>query len=127
VDGTSHIALRFSNIMEPSDYDSSPSFWDDAELRRWNLWGDVDARDVGESCRLALEADLGAEHFIVAARDTVMNRPSRDLMAEVFPSVPYEPTAGDYDTLLSIERPEGCSATSRSTPCATTSTRARRT
>jgi nucleoside-diphosphate-sugar epimerase len=102
--GTPHVALRFSNIMEPSDYDRFPSFWDDAQLRRWNLWGYVDARDVGESCRLALEADVGAEHFIVAARDTVMNRPSRDLMAQVFRSVPYEPTAGDYDTLLSIEK-----------------------
>lgn len=102
--GTPHVALRFSNIMEPRDYERFPSFWGDTHLRRWNLWGYVDARDVGESCRLALEADLGAESFIVAARDTVMNRPSRELMAEVFPSVRYEPTAGDYDTLLSIEK-----------------------
>jgi nucleoside-diphosphate-sugar epimerase len=102
--GTPHVALRFSNIMEPEDYERFPSFWDDAQLRRWNLWGYVDARDVAESCRLALEADVGAEHFIVAAADTVMNRPSRELMAEVFPAVRYEPTAGDYDTLLSIQK-----------------------
>jgi nucleoside-diphosphate-sugar epimerase len=102
--GTPHIALRFSNIMEPEDYEGFRSFWDDARLRRWNLWGYVDARDVAESCRLALEADLGAEHFIVAAGDTVMNRPSRELMAEVFPSVPYDPTAGDHDTLLSNQK-----------------------
>ena len=57
-----------------------------------------------QSCRLALEADVGAEHFIVAAADTVMNRPSRELMAEVYPSVPYRPTAGEFDTLLSIEK-----------------------
>ncbi len=69
-----------------------------------NLWGYVDARDVAESCRLAFEADVGAEHFIVAAADTVMNRPSRELMAEVYPAVPYQPTAGDFDTLLSIEK-----------------------
>jgi nucleoside-diphosphate-sugar epimerase len=99
---TPHVALRFSNIMLPDDYERFPSFWDDARLRSWNLWGYVDARDVAESCRLALEADVGAEHLIVAARDTVMNRPSRELMAEVFPSVPYEPTAGEHDTLLSI-------------------------
>ena len=53
---------------------------------------------------LALDADVGAEHFIVAAADTVMNRPSRELMAEVYPSVPYRPTPGDFDTLLSIEK-----------------------
>jgi nucleoside-diphosphate-sugar epimerase len=102
--GTPHVALRFSNIMEPVDYERFPSFWRDATVRRWNLWGYVDARDVAQSCRLALEADVGAEHFIVAAADTVMNRPTRELMAEVYPSVSYRPTAGDFDTLLSIEK-----------------------
>jgi nucleoside-diphosphate-sugar epimerase len=101
---TPYVALRFSNIMEPHDYEGFQSYWDDPRLRRWNLWGYVDARDVAESCRLALEADVGAEHFIVAAADTVMNRPSRELMAEVYPSVPYQPTAGDFDTLLSIQK-----------------------
>ena len=99
-----YVALRFSNIMEPEDYERFPAFWDDATLRRWNFWGYVDVRDVAASCRLALEADIGAEHFIVAAADTVMNRPSADLMAEVYPSVPYRPTAGEFDTLLSIEK-----------------------
>jgi nucleoside-diphosphate-sugar epimerase len=102
--GTPYIALRFSNIMEPDDYERFTSYWDDPSLRRWNLWGYVDARDVAESCRLALEAAAGAEHFIIAAADTVMNRPSRELMAEVYPSVPYRPTAGDFDTLLSIQK-----------------------
>ena len=103
--GTPFMALRFSNIMEPEEYERFPSFWDDARLRRWNLWGYVDGRDVAESCALALERDVtGAEHFIIAARDTVMNRPSRELMSEVYPEVPYRPTAGDYDTLLSNEK-----------------------
>lgn len=103
--GTPYVGLRFSNIMELDDYTRFPSFWDDATLRRWNLWGYIDARDVALSCRLALEADLrGAEHFIIAAADTVMNRPSRELMAEVYPSVSYRPTEGEYDTLLSIEK-----------------------
>jgi nucleoside-diphosphate-sugar epimerase len=100
--GRPYVALRFSNIMEPHEYERFPSFWNDATLRRWNLWGYVDARDVAQSCRLALEADVGAEHFIVAAADTVMNRPTRELMAEVYPSVAYRPTPGDFDTLLSI-------------------------
>ncbi|CAN5282625.1 NAD(P)-dependent oxidoreductase [soil metagenome] len=105
--GTPYVALRFSNIMEPHDYEHFPSYWEDPRVRRWNLWGYVDARDVAESCGLALEADLGAEHFIVAAADTVMNRPTGELMAEVYPSVPYRPTAGDFDTLLSIQKARG--------------------
>ena len=99
-----YVALRFSNIMEPHEYEGFPSYWEDPRLRRWNLWGYVDARDVAESCRLALDADVGAEHFIVAAADTVMNRPSRELMTEVYPAVPYRSTAGDFDTLLSIQK-----------------------
>jgi nucleoside-diphosphate-sugar epimerase len=101
--GTPFVALRFSNIMEPDDYAEFPSFWENPRIRRWNLWGYVDARDVALSCRRGLEADLAtAEHFIVAAADTVMNRPSRELMAEVFPDVPYRPGEGEFDTLLSI-------------------------
>jgi hypothetical protein len=34
----------------------------------------------------------------------VMNRPSRELMAEVFPQVSYRPTEGEYDSLLSSEK-----------------------
>jgi nucleoside-diphosphate-sugar epimerase len=103
--GIPFVALRFSNIMELEDYSHFHTFWNDPQLRRWNLWGYVDARDVAQSCRLALEADLqGAEVFIIAATDTVMNRPSGELMAEVYPNVPYKPTDGEYDTLLSIEK-----------------------
>ena len=102
--GIPHVGLRFSNVMEPHDYERFPGFWDDPELRRWNLWGYVDARDVAQSCRLALEADLaGAEAFIVAAADTVMNRPSADLMAEVFPDVELRGVA-EFGTLLSIDK-----------------------
>lgn len=103
--GIPYVGLRFSNVMEPDDYARFPGFWDDARLRRWNLWGYVDARDVAQSCRLALEADLsGAEVFIVAAADTVMNRPSADLMAEIYPNVELRDGVGEFGTLLSIEK-----------------------
>ena len=100
--GLPYVGLRFSNIMEPEDYERFPSFWGDAHLRKWNLWGYVDARDVAQSCWLALEAGVaGAEVFIVAAADTVMNRPSRDLLVEVFPDVPLRGSLDDHGTLLS--------------------------
>jgi nucleoside-diphosphate-sugar epimerase len=103
--GIPYVGLRFSNIMEPEDYERFPGFWDDAALRRWNLWGYVDARDVAQACRLALESDLGgAEVFIVAAADTVMTRPSRDLMAEVYPDVPIRGGLDEFETLLSIAK-----------------------
>ncbi len=104
--GTTFVGLRFSNIMNGAQaYERFPSFWDDAHKRKWNLWGYVDDRDVGLICRLGLEAEIaGAEAFIVAAGDTVMNRPSRDLMAEVYPATPVRDLAHDYGTLLSNEK-----------------------
>lgn len=103
--GTSFVGLRFSNIMEPHDYRHFPSYWGDATLRKWNLWGYIDADDVAQSCRLGLEADLiGAEAYIIAAADTVMDRPSRELMAEVFPGVPVKDDLSEHETLLGIDK-----------------------
>lgn len=102
--GVPFVGLRISNIIEPSDYEGFPDFWEDARLRKWNLWGYVDVRDVADSVRLALEADLtGAEVCIIAAADTVMNRPSVDLLAEVFPNVPLRRAVEGRETLLAIE------------------------
>lgn len=104
--GIPFVGLRFSNIMEgPRDYDPFPGFWDDPHKRKWNLWGYVDARDVAQSCRLGLEADIqGAEAFIIAAGDTVMKTPSRDLMAAVYPGVAVHGDLEEFETLLSVKK-----------------------
>jgi nucleoside-diphosphate-sugar epimerase len=102
--GTAFVGLRISNIMEPADYARFGSWQDDARVRKWNLWGYVDARDVAAAVRNALEADTtGAEVCIVAAADTVMNRDSADLMAEVFPGVPLRRPVAGRETLLAID------------------------
>ena len=103
--GVPFIGLRISNIMEPDDYAAFPGYWDDPTIRRWNLWGYVDVRDVAQAVRKGLAADVaGSEVCIVAAADTVMTRPSAELMAEVFPDVPLRRAVGGRETLLSIER-----------------------
>ena len=103
--GTTLIGLRFSNVMEPHDYANFSEWQDDVSLRKWNLFGYVDARDVAQSCRLGLEADVsGAESFIIAADDTVMRRPSADLMAEAFPGVEVRDLPHERATLLGIEK-----------------------
>jgi len=102
--GIGFVGLRISNIMEPDEYALFPGYWDDARLRKWNLWGYVDARDVATAARLGLEADVeGANVCIVAAADTVMTRPSADLMAEVFPSVQLRRPVKGRETLLAID------------------------
>jgi nucleoside-diphosphate-sugar epimerase len=106
--GIPYIALRFSNIMAPEDYQRFAEFQDDPDQRRWNLWGYIDQRDVAQSCRLALEADAskvkGSPAFIIAAADTVMNRPSADLLAQVYPGVTLTRDVGEFGTLLAIDR-----------------------
>lgn len=98
------VGLRISNIMAPQDYERFPSYWPDPHSRKWNLWGYVDVRDVAAACRLGLEADVtGSHNVIIAAADTVMNRPTRDVLAEVFPGVPLTREIGEFGTLLAIE------------------------
>jgi len=103
--GMSIQSFRISNIMTESAYEAFPSWQDDPHKRKWNLWGYIDARDLAQACRKALEADLpGARPYIIAAEDTVMDRPTRELIAEVFPNVPVRRELGEFETLLSIER-----------------------
>ena len=98
-------ALRFSNVMDPEDYEAFPSFDVDATLRKWNLWGYIDGRDGAQAVLRALEnARPGFETFIIAAADTVMSRSSTDLAAEVFPGVALKMDVGEHETLLSIDK-----------------------
>jgi len=99
------LGLRFSNVMAPEDYAEFPSWQDDPARRRWNLWGYIDARDGAQAVRRALEVELpGAHNFVIANADTVMTRPSVELMAEVFPDVPLRTQVEGTGTLLSIEK-----------------------
>lgn len=99
------VGLRFSNVMEPQDYARFPSFDADARLRKWNLWGYIDARDAAQAIRKALEAPIkGAEIFVIANADTVMSRPNSELMAEIYPDVPLKEGVGTNETLLSIDK-----------------------
>jgi nucleoside-diphosphate-sugar epimerase len=97
--------LRFSNVMYPEDYAEFPGFDADASLRRWNLYGYIDARDGAQAVRRALELTApGADVFIVANADTVMSRPNAELLAEQFPGVPVTRALGPNETLLSIDK-----------------------
>ena len=96
-------ALRFSNVMVEGDYAAFPSYDADPLLRKWNLWGYIDARDGAQAALKAIEARLpGFETFIIANADTVMSRPNSELVAEVFPGVEIRGDLGTNDTLLSI-------------------------
>jgi nucleoside-diphosphate-sugar epimerase len=99
------VGLRFSNVMDPEDYQAFPGFDSDPRLRKWNLWGYIDARDGAQAVRRALEAEFkGFEPFIIANADTVMSRANASLLAEVFPGVPQKGQISQNGTLLSIDK-----------------------
>jgi nucleoside-diphosphate-sugar epimerase len=97
--------LRFSNVMYPEDYALFPGYDADPRLRKWNLWGYIDARDGAQAVRRALEYGVaGADVFIIANADTVMSRTNDELLAEVFPDVQRTRPIGPHETLLSIDK-----------------------
>ncbi|WP_406831228.1 NAD(P)-dependent oxidoreductase [Pedococcus sp. KACC 23699] len=99
------VGLRFSNVMDVEDYAAFPSFDADATLRKWNLWGYIDGRDGAQAVRLGLErTEPGVEVFVIANADTVMTRPSAELVAEVFPDVEVRKELGEHETLLGIDK-----------------------
>ena len=103
--GIPFIALRFSNILGPAEYEEFPSYWPDPLLRKWNLWGYIDERDAATACRLGLEASVeGSMSCIIAAADTVMNQPSASLLKEVFPGVTLTREVGEFGSLLATDR-----------------------
>ncbi|HTJ57886.1 MAG TPA: NAD(P)-dependent oxidoreductase [Devosiaceae bacterium] len=102
---TTFIGLRLSNVMEPKDYARFPTWQDDPHFREWNLWAYIDARDCAQAVRKGLLVDfVGADHFIIANADSVMNRPNSELLREVFPDVPLRKAVGEHETLLSIDK-----------------------
>jgi len=104
--GIPFIGFRLSNILNPERYKTFPEgCWKDAQERKWNLWGYIDDRDVAGVCRASLTANVtGSNNYIIAANDTVMSRPSKDLMQEVFPNVALKPLEHEYATLLANKK-----------------------
>ena len=103
--GSTFVGLRLSNVMEPHDYDRFGSWQDDPSVRQWNLWAYIDARDAAQAVRKSIEVDfVGADHFVIANADSVMERTNQSLLDEVFPGVPVKAAFGPHDTLLSIEK-----------------------
>jgi hypothetical protein len=110
-------------MVRLEDYRNVPGNWSDARSRAWNpVWGYIDVRDVAYACRLAIDCPaIGAESFIIAAADTIMSRPSAELLREAFPSVTQTRDIGTFETLLAVNRAVTCSASSPSTRGATKS------
>lgn len=99
------VCLRFSNVMDESEYASFPDFEKNPGGRRFNLWTYIDARDGAQAIRKSLEwSGTGAEVFIIANEDGVMTTPNTVLVEKFYPGVPFSKRVADNETLLSIEK-----------------------
>lgn len=102
------VSLRFAWIHTPETFAAQLApLQADPAAGASNLWSYVDSRDVAESVRLALTADVtGHAACFVAAPDTFMPVPSRELVASFYPTTVMRDDFGTYDSLLSSGRAE---------------------
>ena len=99
------IGLRFSNVIDPSEYAEFPSFENDPVSRKWNLWSYIDARDGAQAVLRALEyGKPGFDNFVIANADSVMSRSSKELIAEFFPETEFRGPVDGTQSLCSIEK-----------------------
>jgi len=101
--GADIYALRIGNVIEPHEYAALVPGWkSDPAFRKKIAWSYIDARDLGEITRLAIETDgLGYQVFNAANDDTSADLPTAELLRRFYPNVPVRAELGEYETLLS--------------------------
>jgi nucleoside-diphosphate-sugar epimerase len=102
--GTSITALRFTNVVDESEYATFDRAGD-PEYRRDLIGTWIDARDGALAVALALEAaEPGFEVYNVAAPESGLSVPSRDLAARWFPGTPVADDLGEFESLVSTRK-----------------------
>lgn len=97
-------ALRFTNVVAPDAYETFERA-DDPEYRRDLIGSWVDARDGAEAVALALAASKpGFEVYNVAAPESGLRIPSRELAAQWFPGTPVADDLGEFESLMSTRK-----------------------
>ncbi len=103
--GIPFIGLRFSHVRYEHEYENWARTWSMEHVFKWNLWGYVDGRDAAQAVRKSLTVDLtGSHNFAIVADETIMNRPTADLLAQYFPDVPVKEGLPLYHGLNSNQR-----------------------
>jgi nucleoside-diphosphate-sugar epimerase len=101
--GADIYALRIGNVIEPHEYATLVPQWkDDPAFRKKIAWSYIDARDLGQITRLAIEKDgLGFQIFNAANDDTSADLSTQELLQRFYPNVPVRGELGEFETLLS--------------------------
>jgi len=95
-------ALRIGNVIEPNEYELFPKWFADPGFRKRITWSYIDARDLGQITKLAIEKDgLGFEIFNAANDETSSDLPTAELLERFYPGVPVKRELGEFEGLLS--------------------------
>ena len=103
--GMQVVSFRLGNVISPEMYKNFPGFIHQPEQRKTILWSYIDTRDAATAYRLAIETEgLGSVALNIAADDSSMAIPSKQLMEECYPSVTnFRRELTGYESLLSNE------------------------
>ena len=87
--GADIYGLRINNVVEPHEYATDfPGYVANPDLRRRNIFGYIDARDLGHMVECCLQTDgLGYEVFNVANDDSSVGLSTDDIMARYYDGV----------------------------------------
>lgn len=100
--GADVYAIRIGNVIEPQEYAEWQRYFADPGFKQRIAWSYIDARDLGQITRLAIEKDgLGYQVFNAANDETASDLPTRELLERFYPDVPVKRELGEFETLLS--------------------------
>lgn len=105
--GTSFVGLRLAHInyRESGDYDQFAGYRADPDSRRATIWKYIDIADVVSAVMAGLSAPItGAEVFNIAAADTVLDQPTRDIFAKAFPQTQIDPALGTFASPVDLSK-----------------------
>ena len=95
--GMTTVALRYCWVWFPPEYPDTNALSANLDIARRTLAGYVDARDVAQAVRLAIDTPLcGHEAFMISAADTYLTIPTLEFLAQALPALPELRDPGRY-------------------------------
>ena len=96
-------ALRINNVIEPNEYATQfPAYMADPSKRRRNIFGYIDARDLGQMVDCCLKTDgLGYQVFNVSNDDMSVNLSTDQVIETYYKGIPQTRPMGRDETFFS--------------------------
>lgn len=115
--GADIYALRIGNVIEPHEYELFPKWFADPGFRKKIFWSYIDARDLGEITRLAIETDgLGFQVFNAGNDDASSDLPTAELLSGSIRTCRSGKSWANTTRCSPIARSATCSASGRAIP-----------